>query len=98
MINITPDHKTRFGEIRKTLSDLGCRETSFSRVELLFYEALTISRSYGNDLSENHLLYELKQLEVHQYQGTKLYFKKSSQREQAIRKFVARLKTILNIH
>ncbi|MGZ5287814.1 MAG: hypothetical protein ACXWB9_11535, partial [Flavisolibacter sp.] len=75
---------------------LGSRESSFVAVELLFYEAITIARSYGNDPEQNQLLYALKELESGAYNDTKAHFKKSNQRETVIRRFIVQLKNILN--
>lgn len=97
MTAITAIHKKRFEEMRKKLTILGSKESSFTAVELLFYEALTISRTYGNDVSDNTLLADLKQLENEEYKDTKAFFRKNTQREQVIRKFMHRLKEILNM-
>ncbi len=96
MIAITPVHKNRLEEIKKQLSILGSSESSFVRVELLYYEALSISRDYGESILDNSLLANLKQLQAEQYQNTKAYFKKGSQREVAIKKFITKLKSILS--
>jgi hypothetical protein len=92
---ITTDHKKRFEEIRKNLGLIGCKESSFLKVELLFYEALTISRSYGNDPEQNSLLAALKKVESDEYEKTKEKFRKSSQRETFIRRFVVQFKNVL---
>ncbi|HEU4472901.1 MAG TPA: hypothetical protein VFR58_17525 [Flavisolibacter sp.] len=92
---INEAHKGRFDEMKKKLTLAGYRESAFTTVELLFYEAITISRTYGNDPGENPLLAALKEVEANQYRNTKEHFKKPSQREQAIRKFVVQFKNIL---
>ncbi len=96
-INISRVHFLRFEEIKRSLSLLGPREGAFVKVELLFFEALSISRSYGEDLTENPLLANLKELQQEEYQKTKEATKKVSQREQMIRKFIVRLKRILTV-
>ncbi len=96
MVAFSLEHKERFEEMRKKLLVLGSRESSFLAVELLFYEAITIARSYGNDPEQNQLLYALKQLESGAYHDTKAHFKKSNQRETVIRRFIVQLKNILN--
>lgn len=93
---ITHEHKHYFEEIKKRLTTIGAKECNFLKVELLFYEAMEIARAYGNDLHENKLLAALKQLQAHQYQDTKTVFKKSSQREQVIRRFISRFKNVLS--
>jgi hypothetical protein len=92
---ISTQHKHRFDEIKKQLVVIGCKEGNFIKVELLFYEAMTIAREYGDDIEQNKLLAALKELQTNQYQDTKEKFKKSNQREQVIRRFVNHLKIIL---
>ncbi len=71
-------------------------EYSFIQVEGLFYEAITISRNYGNDEKENSLLLELKDLERKEYAHTQKKFSKSSQRVIVIRHFKSLFKKRLN--
>jgi hypothetical protein len=92
---ITIEHKRQFEEIRKKLITVGASESNFIKVELLFYEALSVAREYGDDVSENGLLAALKQLQGKQYQETKGLFKKSIQRERVIRRFISSLKAVL---
>lgn len=92
---ISPEHKRRFTEIKSGLAQLGCRESAFVQIELLFYEALTISRSYGNDTQQNGLLAALKQLQSDEYAATAERFAKAAQREKAIRRFVNEFKIVL---
>jgi hypothetical protein len=94
-MEISAAHKIRFDEIRKKLSLLGSKESTFVAVELLFYELLTIARSYGNESSENQLLEQLKVLEGNEYKKTQLKYQKGSHREKAIRQFVNLLKHLL---
>lgn len=96
-ISISRHHQQRFEEIKRDLKVLGHRESTFVKVELLFFEALTISRSYGEDPNENKLLAELKQVQHEQYQKTKEVTKKINQRELNIRKFVVKLKRVLSV-
>lgn len=93
--NISPEHKKRFTEIKSNLSELGCREAAFIRVELLFFEALTISRDYGDDEQENGLLAALKRLQAEEYATANERFAKAIQRERAIRRFINGFKTVL---
>lgn len=93
--NISPEHKQRFMEIKNGLAELGYREAAFIRVELLFFEALTISRSYGNDEQENGLLAALKNLQADEYAAASGSFAKAIQRERVIRRFINGFKTIL---
>ncbi len=87
--------KQRFEEIRKSITAIGPKESAFIRVEQLFYEAINISRNYGNDVAENKLLALFKDLEADHYQNTKAHFKKSSQREQVIKRFINHFKIVL---
>ena len=87
--------KQRFEEIRKSITAIGPKESAFIRVEQLFYEAINISRNYGNDVAENKLLAMFKDLEADHYQNTKAHFKKSSQREQVIKRFINHFKIVL---
>lgn len=89
--------RKRFEEIRKSLTELGPKESSFIRVEQLFYEAINISRNYGNDVATNKLLSLFKNLEAEHYQNTKAHFRKSSQREQVIKRFINQFKIVLAI-
>ena len=94
-VNVTTTDIDRMKEMRKLLTAAGNKESSFIKVEMLFYEALEISRSYGNDPGSNELLAKLKELEMKEYENTKAHYKKSSQREKAIQQFTHRLKNIL---
>ncbi|MBD0332327.1 MAG: hypothetical protein ICV66_06705 [Chitinophagaceae bacterium] len=97
MITIITDlHKQRLKEIRNSLNVIGYKEGSFLQVELLFYEALTISRTYGNDPDQNILLAAFKKLQSEQYEKTKELTRKSSQREKRIRGFIFQFKKILS--
>ena len=93
---ISLQHKKRFEEIKKQLTLTGFKEANFIKVELLFYEAIEIAREYGNDTDQNSFLASLKSLQSNHYKATKEYFKKSSQREQVIKKFMNQFKIILS--
>jgi hypothetical protein len=94
-LEISTEHRHRFDEIKKRLSIIGNRESSFTQVELLFYEALSISRNYGDDVNKNGLLADLKRIQTDQYQKTKELTRKS-RREINIRHFITKLKTVLS--
>src|SRR5687768_3878874 len=97
-IDSSTTNKKRLEEIRKSIIEIGPKESSFVRVEQLFYEAITISRNHGKDITDNKLLALFKDLEESDYyQKTKAHFRKSSQREQAIRRFINQFKTLLAI-
>lgn len=92
---ITVEHKHQFEEMKKSLATIGAKEGNFIKVELVFYNAMTVARSYGDDERENGLLAAFKQLQSNQYQQTKAFFKKSTQRESVIRRFSNSLKSVL---
>ena len=91
----TPD-RNRFKEIKKNLVLLGPREHTFSKVELLFFEALDISREYGSNPEENNILAQLKRVQDEAYEKTKAHTQKSSQREVHIRRFMTQFKRVLS--
>jgi len=92
---LSEKHKQQFEDIKNNLAILGAKESHFIKVELLFFEAITIARTYGNDVAGNPLLAALKQLQANQYQETKALFRKSVQRERVIRRFISSLKSTL---
>jgi hypothetical protein len=92
---LTDQHKRRLEEIRKEVTLIGSKESAFLKVELLFYEALSIAREYGNDARENPLLDDLKRVQESAYGKTNELYKKSSQREVSIRRFIVRFKKVL---
>lgn len=93
---ISPEHKHFFEETKKNLTSIGAKETNFLKIELLFYNVIGIARTYGEDPETNNLLAALKQLQTNEYQQTKAFFKKSSQRERVIRRFINQLKSVLS--
>jgi hypothetical protein len=92
---ITSYDKKRFEEIRKNLQQIGCKEGSFLKIELLFYEALSISRGYGNNPDQNSLLAALKKLEAEAYEKANEKFRKQRQRETCIKRFIVQFKNVL---
>ena len=89
--------KQRLEEIRKSIVETGSKESSFIRIEQLFYEAINIARNHGKGSGNNRLLEQFKQLEESEYyQKTKAHFRKSSQREQAIKRFINQFKILLS--
>ena len=79
----------------RSLNSLGWKEHNFTKVELLFFEAITVSRSYGEDQNENPLLNSLKKWQHQAYEQTQTPTVRAGQRELAIRRFVLGLKKIL---
>jgi hypothetical protein len=97
-ISISTLHRQRLEEIKRGLQNIGCKESQFLKIELLFYEVLDISKTYGNDPNENRLLAALKGVQNDQYEKTKIATKKAHQRELSIRKFVISLRKALSAH
>jgi hypothetical protein len=95
MKSISVEHKKQFEEMKKNLGAIGAKEGNFIKVELLFYDAMLVARTYGEDVSENAMLAAFKQLQANQYQDTKARFNKNTQRERVIRRFIGSFKTVL---
>ena len=93
--SLSPVHKKKFEEIKRNLTTIGAKESTFIKIELLFYDALSVAREYGDDVAENGLLAALKGLQANQYRDTKALFNKSVQRERVIRRFIGSLKEVL---
>ena len=93
---ISKVHRVRLAEIRKSLQVLGCKEAQFLKIELLFFEALDISKNYTDDLDDNTLLAALKNVQNDQYQKTKIATRKASERELFIRRFVVGFRKALS--
>jgi len=89
-------HRVRLNEIRKSLQTLGWKEAQLLKIELLFFEALDISRTYTDHLDENSLLAALKNVQNDQYQKTKIATRKASEHESSIRRFVVSFKKALS--
>lgn len=96
IVNVSDTHRNRFEEIRKNLQALGHKESEFIKIELLFFEVLSISKTYGEDPNQNRLLAELKNLQHDQYEKTKIATRKANERENTIRRFVVGLRKILS--
>ncbi|MCU7552665.1 hypothetical protein OCK74_26330 [Chitinophagaceae bacterium LB-8] len=79
--------------IRAISSDEG----SFIQLELLYYEVLSIARTYGNEINENTMLAGLKQIESNEYKHAQERFKTSSQKIGAIQKFRVAIKKELSL-
>lgn len=95
-ISVSHIHRQRLEEVRKNLQVLGYKESRFIKIELLFFEVLNISKTYGEDPEQNSLLASLKYLQHDQYEKTKIATKKARERESAIRRFVVALRKVLS--
>ena len=95
-LSISTNHRKRFEEIRRKLQLLGCKESEFLKIELLFFELISISKSYGEDVAENNLLAALKDVQHSEYRKTQTATRKPGERELSIRKFIVSLRKILS--
>jgi hypothetical protein len=89
-------HRQRLEAIRRKLQQLGNKESEFVKVELLFFEVLSIAKTYGEDPEQNEFLAGLKSLQHDQYEKTKIATRKASERESAIRRFTVGLRKLLS--
>ena len=96
IVTVSHIHRQRLEEIRKSLQELGYKESQFVKVELLFFEALSIAKAYGEDPEQNSLLAALKDLQHDQYEKTKVATRKATERESAIRRFIVALRKALS--
>lgn len=92
---ITPADRKRFDAIRKQLDLLGNRESTFLQVELLFFEALNIAKTYGDDVQANALLAAFRNVQAGAYEKTREACKTSAQKERLIRQFTVQFKKAL---
>lgn len=95
-LSISNTDRCRFEEIRKSLQELGHKEGNFVKVELLFFEVLSIAKTYGEDPQDNSLVAALRNLQHDQYEKTKIATRKATERESAIRRFVVALRRVLS--
>ena len=96
IVTVSHVHRQRLEEIRKSVQELGYKESQFVKVELLFFEALSIAKTYGEDPAQNSLLAALKDLQYDQYEKTKVATRKATERESAIRRFIVALRKALS--
>ena len=89
-------HRRRLEEIRKSLQELGNKESVFIKIELLFFEAINIAKSYGESAEQNGLLHALRNLQNDQYKKTGIATRKATEREFTIRRFILSLRKVLS--
>lgn len=95
MIQISVSHQQRFDAIKRDLMQLGYRESILTKAELLFFEAINISRTYGDDPEQNDLLSALKSIQFAEYDQTRAFTRTARQKELTIKKFIVKFKTAL---
>jgi hypothetical protein len=88
--------KLKLELIQKKLSTIGCKEKTFIIVEIMFFDAITISREICKGLGKTELFNTLKKIQTVEYQSTKAHFRKSSQREKVIKTFIITFKKALS--
>lgn len=93
---ISREHRSRLNEMAKSLAIIGSHEGSFLKIELLFFEALEIARSYGQEPQHNSLLESLNHLREDSYRKANEHFKKRSQRELCIRRFISQFRRMIS--
>jgi hypothetical protein len=81
------DHKKKIADVIGKLRAIPGDESSFIRLEILFYDVLTLARTYGEDVNENGLLAGLKRIQGNEYKHAQEKFNKSRQRVLVIKKF-----------
>lgn len=89
---LTEDHKKSIDLALSRIRTISSEESSFTQLELLFYNVLSIARAYGNNIDENTMLAGLKLIEYNEYKHAQEKFKTSSQRAAAIQKFKMAIK------
>lgn len=94
---ISARHKQQFESMKQSLTSIGAKESGFIRVELLFFEAISVAREYGDDVANNELLGALRQLQANEYKQTQGMFKKNTQRERVIGRFIRSFRDVLTV-
>jgi hypothetical protein len=95
-MRLSEDHKRRIDDVILKIREIPYDESSFTRLELFYYDVLAIARVYGNSVNENKMLAGLKHVEYNEYKHAQERFKKSSQKVVAIQKFRNALKKELS--
>ncbi len=90
-------HKERVKEIFTKLNNTKSDESHFSEIENLFFELISIGRTYGNDLEDNKFLADLKRLETNEYKVVQDKTLTKKNRETMIRRLKNSIKQILQI-
>ena len=66
---------TRLKAISSALQNVDCRQSSLILIENLFFEALSISRNYSQELSKPTLIDDLLKIKENEYKRTQDYCK-----------------------
>src|SRR5438045_2863181 len=92
MKSIEKAQKEELEKMKKRLSLINSKEGNFISAEILFYEAITFSRTLHPEAEENQLLASLKQIQAVEYRSAKELYPKSTMKEKAIKRFISRFK------
>jgi hypothetical protein len=95
-MRLSEDHKKSVDDVLIKIRAVSYDESSFTRLELYYYDILAITRAYGNNINENKMLAGLKLIEDKEYKHAQERFKKSSQKIAAIQKFRSAFKRELH--
>ena len=88
--------QSRLKEISTKLKSFDCKQSSLVLIEALFFEALSISRNYPQELSKSTLFSDLIRLKENEYKRTQEYCKTIGTKETSIRHFRFYLKKVLD--
>jgi predicted DNA-binding ribbon-helix-helix protein len=91
-MRLSDEHIKRLKDVLGSIRITPCDESSFLRLELLFYDVLSIARAYGDEWEANNMLAALKHIQAREYKHANEKFPKSRQRMVAIKKFRTALK------
>ena len=86
----------RLKAISTQLQSFDCKQSSLVLIENLFFEALSISRNYSQQLSQSHLIDDLLEIKENEYKRTQEYGKTTKAKEAQIRHFRYHLKKALD--
>jgi hypothetical protein len=97
MVSSPSMYPPQFEQLKKNLSSMGSKESGFTQVELLFFDALELSKNYGIESGDSSLYNALKNLQQEQYAKANALTRKPAQRELQIKKFIIQFKRILSV-
>lgn len=87
---------SRLKEISTQLQGLDCKQSSLILIETLFFEALSISRNYSQELGKSTLFDDLLLMKENEYKRAQDYYKSIRTKETNIRHFRFYLKKVLD--
>ena len=81
------EYQEKLKAVSTSLCSLSFHESSFIKMENLFFEVLSLARTFGNNTNNQVPLTALKDIQENQYKRTQEKYSKSRQREVAIKQF-----------